>query len=94
MTDRQARWAQLTLSIIAIVCSAYVLIALLTGCDPPRAVQVQQDIATCRGICGARPIDDFSSGENWRNLSCRCGKLDPPPSPCPDAGTKVFVPPW
>lgn len=66
---------------------------VLAGCSESHTIE--QDITICRGICGARPIDDFSSGENWRNLSCRCGKLDPPPTPCPDAGpTKPRIDPW
>lgn len=73
---------------------AFVLAALLLGCTPERTID--QDIATCRTICGARPVDDFGRGGSWESFTCRCGKLEHPPSPCPEAGAaaRPRLDPW
>jgi len=71
----------------------FIVALALSGCGHERTIE--EDITICRGICGARPIDDFSSGSDWRNLSCRCGKIDPPQTPCPEAGApKPRIDPW
>jgi len=90
MTDRQARWTQIAFSALAVASGGYILISCLTGCTQDRTIE--QDIVVCHTICGARPIEDFGSGSDWRNLTCRCGKIDPPPSPCSDAGAPRVAP--
>jgi hypothetical protein len=84
MTDRQVRWAQLTLAIVAVGCAVY----LLFGCTPDRTIE--QDLAVCKSMCEPRPIEEFGSGSEFKTMTCRCGQKEKPPNPCPDAGKLPF----
>jgi hypothetical protein len=93
MTERQMiYWGQIVLTIVAVVCAVVLAILYLTGCTPDRTVE--QDLAVCKGMCEPRPVDEFGAGSEFKTLTCRCGSLPSPPSPCPDAGPRVYVSPW
>jgi len=92
MTDRQIRWAQIVFAVVAAACGVFLIVSCLTRCTPDRTVE--QDLAVCKGMCEPRPVDEFGAGSEFKTLTCRCGSLPVPPSPCPDAGPRVYVSPW